>query len=129
MLLLVGAFLLSPIMSTTTLAQNNIDYGLGQVSQGLGGSLGDNDLPVVVGKIINVVLGLLGTVAIVVILIGGFKWMTAGGNDDQVGEAKKWIFSGIIGLAIILSSWAITRFVFKSLHTAITGGDLEINQE
>jgi hypothetical protein len=57
-------------------------------------------------------------VAVVIVLIGGFKWMTAGGNDDQVGEAKKWIFSGVIGLAIILSAYALASFVINQLVTA-----------
>ena len=49
--------------------------------------------------------------------------MTAGGNDEKVAEARKWIFSGIIGLAIVLSAWAIARFVLKQLATAtdVTG--------
>ena len=65
-------------------------------------------------------MGLLGIVAVVIILIGGFTWMTAGGNDEKVGEAKKWIFAGIIGLAIILSAYALSSFVIKSLIDATT---------
>lgn len=80
--------------------------------------LGTSDLVETATSIINVALGLLGIVSVVIILIGGFKWMTAGGNDEQVGEARKWIFSGIIGLAIILSAWAIARFVLNNLGTA-----------
>ena len=44
--------------------------------------------------------------------------MISGGNEDKVGEAKGLIISGIIGLAIILSAWAITKFVIGSLVTA-----------
>lgn len=94
-------------------------YGLTGVQTGLGGALGEAELPVVIGSIIRVILSLLGVVAIVIVLIGGFKWMTAGGNDDQVAEARKWLMSGVIGLAIILSAWAITQFVFSSLNRAL----------
>lgn len=80
--------------------------------------LGNQDLRVTATRIINVSLSLLGIVAVVIILIGGFRWMTAGGNDEKVGEARKWIFSGIIGLAIILSAWAIARFVLEQLGAA-----------
>ena len=65
-------------------------------------------------------MGLLGIVAVVIVLIGGFTWMTAGGNDEKVGEAKKWIFAGVIGLAIILSAYAIANFVIQNLVTATT---------
>lgn len=75
-------------------------------------------LPTTVAKIINVALSLLGIVAVVIILIGGFKWMTAGGNEEKVGEARKLILAGIVGLAIILSAFAIAKFVISALVKA-----------
>jgi len=57
-------------------------------------------------------------IAVVIILIGGFRWMTAGGNEDKVGQARKTIFAGIIGLAIILFAWGITIFVVQQLGKA-----------
>lgn len=84
--------------------------------------LGTRDIRSTVASIIKVAMGLLGIVAVVIILIGGFKWMTAGGNDEQVGEAKKWIFSGVIGLAIILSAWALANFIINQLVTATGAG-------
>jgi len=82
--------------------------------------LGDNDLQDTIAQLINVALGFLGIVAVIIILFGGFKWMTAGGNDEKVGEAKRLIIAGIIGLAIILSAYAITTFVLTSLISATT---------
>ena len=105
-------------------AEDTDTFGLGAVNTGLDDSLGNKDLRATVGSLINVALSLLGVVAVVIILIGGFKWMTAGGNDDQVGEARKWIFSGIIGLAIILSAWAIAIFVLDKLSDATGSGTL-----
>ena len=83
--------------------------------------LGSADLQETVIAIIQWILGLLGLIAVVMILIGGFKWMTAGGNDERVGQAKKWIFSGIIGLAIILSAYALSTWVINTLISATTG--------
>ncbi len=83
--------------------------------------LGNRDVRDTVASIIRVALGLLGVVALVIILIGGFTWMTAGGNDERVGQAKKWIFSGLIGLIIILSSYALSTWVIKVLVSATTG--------
>ena len=82
--------------------------------------LASADVRVTVARIITVAMSLLGIIAVVIILIGGFTWMTAGGNDEKVGEAKKWIFSGVIGLAIILSAYAIATFVINQLITATT---------
>lgn len=76
-------------------------------------------------KIINIMLGFLGLIAVVIILLGGFKWMTAGGSEDKVGEAKKLMVAGLIGLIIILSSWGLAIFVIDNLMTATGGGAAE----
>lgn len=82
--------------------------------------LGDQDLTTTIASIINTALGFLGIVAVVIILYGGFLWMTSGGNDDKVKQAKKLMISGVIGLAIILSSFAIATFVIGRLASATT---------
>ena len=87
----------------------------------IGTEIGTNptaDVRVTVARIIRVAMSLLGIVAVVIILIGGFKWMTAGGNDDQVAEARKIIIAGVVGLAVILSSYAIANFVIDQLASA-----------
>ena len=87
---------------------------------GIETGLGTTDVRVTIARIIRVAMGLLGIIAVVVILIGGFTWMTAGGNEEKVGEAKKWIFAGITGLQIVLSAYAIASFVINQLVTATT---------
>ena len=80
--------------------------------------LGVKDPREIAASIINVILGFLGIVAVIIILLGGFKWMTAGGNEDKVGEAKKLITAGIIGLVIILGAFSIATFVLNQLSAA-----------
>ena len=80
--------------------------------------LGTSDLKTTIANLIRVVLGFLGIIAVVIVLMGGFKWMTAGGNDEKVSDAKKMLIAGVIGLAIILSAYAITTFVVSSLIEA-----------
>lgn len=84
--------------------------------------LGERDPREIAATVINVLLGFLGIIAVVIILIGGFKWMTAGGNEDKVAEARKLIMAGVIGLIIVLASYAIAMFVIDQLLTA-TGAD------
>lgn len=96
----------------------NLDLGINEVANTI--ALGNRDIRQTVASIINVLMGLLGIVAVVMILIGGFKWMTAGGEEEKVGDAKKFIIQGIVGLIIILSAWAIARFVLTQLQTATT---------
>lgn len=92
-------------------------FGLDAVGDpaALGGTLGNKGLVETITGIIKIGLSLLGIIAVVIILAGGFKWMTAGGNEDKVGEARKMIISGVIGLAIIMSAFAIAQFVIGSL--------------
>jgi hypothetical protein len=78
------------------------------------------DPRVVAKNLIQVILGFLGIIAVVIILLGGFKWMTAAGNEDKVGEAKKIIVAGVIGLIIILGAWAIANFVLTNVMSAIS---------
>jgi Type IV secretion system pilin len=80
--------------------------------------LSSTDVRITVSRIIRVAMGLLGIIAVVIILIGGFTWMTAGGQAEKVEQAKQWIFAGIIGLAIILSAYAIASFVITQLYQA-----------
>ncbi len=83
--------------------------------------LGEADLVDTIAQIIRIALGFLGVFAVIIILIGGFKWMTAQGNDEDVKKAKKFIFSGIIGLVIVISAYAIASFVIDSIITATSG--------
>lgn len=85
--------------------------------------LSGQDLRITIANIIRTAMGLLGIIAVLIILYGGFKWMTAAGSEDKVGEAKKIITAGIIGLIIIISAYAIASFVVSNLVTA-TGGSL-----
>ncbi|OGL70504.1 hypothetical protein A3C17_04005 [Candidatus Uhrbacteria bacterium RIFCSPHIGHO2_02_FULL_53_13] len=82
--------------------------------------LGQGDLNTTVARVIRIVLGFLGVVALGIMLWGGVRWMTAGGNMDNVKDAQKIIAAGAVGLAIILSAFAITSFVINSLVTATT---------
>lgn len=82
--------------------------------------LGGGDVRATAANIINVALGFLGIIAVGIVLLGGFKYMISGGQEEKTTEAKQWIIAGVIGLAIILSAWAITSFVITNLLSATT---------
>lgn len=114
-----AAFAAATILPMAAYAQGDLtgkDLGLDTI----GGSvkLGGGDVRETAARIINVALGFLGIIAVVIVLIGGFKYMVSGGNEEKTSEAKNMIVAGIIGLAIILSAWAITTFVISSLLSA-----------
>ena len=78
----------------------------------------------IIVDVIKVILGFLGILAVVIILFAGFKWMTAGGNEENVAGAKKMLIAGIIGLVIILSSYALATFIINQIVGATTGATL-----
>lgn len=82
--------------------------------------LTNQDPRLVVGRIINVSLTLLGTIAVALIVYAGFLWMTAAGNDDQITKARGIIYAAVIGLVIILSAYAITNFIIGNIYKATT---------
>ena len=118
-ILSMALFILTSVFAFSLPVLASVDIWGGQydaINQNIG--LGNKDPRVTVANVINVLLGFLGIIAVVIILIGGFKWMTAGGSEDKVGEAKKLITAGIIGLIIILASWSIATFLINTLWTA-----------
>ncbi len=82
--------------------------------------MGTADLEDTVIQIVQWVLGFLGLVAVIMILIGGFQWMTAGGNEEKVASAKKIISAAVIGLIIVLLAWAIVIFVISQTSDVTT---------
>lgn len=84
--------------------------------------LGNEDPRTMAAAVINILLGFLGIIAVVIILFGGFRWMTAAGNEDQVSTAKKMIGAGVIGLIIILMAFGIAQFVLNALYNATGAG-------
>jgi hypothetical protein len=71
------------------------------------------DLIKIIFEIIRYLLSFLGVAAVLIIIYGGFLWMSAGGNEEKVGKAKKIITQAIIGLIIILLSYSLTMFVIR----------------
>ncbi len=92
----------------------------GQIGAELG--TGTADIRITIARIIRVALGFLGTVALLLVLYSGFTWMTAAGDETKIERAKKILSGAVIGLAIIMSSFAIVSYVLNSLLAATSGG-------
>ncbi|MEI6529311.1 MAG: hypothetical protein WCN88_02840 [Candidatus Falkowbacteria bacterium] len=120
-LLILTAILILPYF---VFAQNTDDKTmlgtLTSVAQTGGYATGDSsNLMTVVGTVIRAVLGLLGAIFIILMIIAGYSWMTASGNEQKVEKALSSIKRAVIGLVITLSSYAIWTFIFDKL---IKGG-------
>jgi len=96
--LAIFAFLFALLIPATTVQAVDDPYGVNDI--GIDGLSQNIEPKEAAANIINLVLGFLGLIAVIIILIGGFKWMTAGGNEEKVGEAKKLLIAGLIGSTI-----------------------------
>ena len=79
-------------------------------------------MPKIIGKVIGVLLSLVGVILVMIIIYAGFLWMTAGGNEEQVKKAKAWLTNAIVGLVITLSAYAISAFVVGQFGKVALGG-------
>ena len=79
--------------------------------------LGTNDVRETAASLIKAFMGLLGIIAVVIILMGGFQWMISGGEPEKSKKARQMIISGIIGLVIIFSAYAIAQFIISAINT------------
>ena len=111
---LVWATSLISLSPVTVNAQNLDVWGNAQNSYAEIG-LSDTDPRDVVANVIQVVLGFLGTIAVVLIIVAGFQWMTAAGSEDKIAKAKKIMTAAVIGLVIVLMAYALSTFVINAI--------------
>lgn len=108
--LLAGSAQAAFLSQNAASAINNNTYS---VQQGAG--FEDMSLGSALGTIIKAFLGVLGMIFIILMLIAGFNWMTAAGEEEKIKKATATIRTAIIGLLIIVAAYAITYFVFANL--------------
>jgi len=107
-----------------------VTEGLEQVGEQAGIATTE-DIRVIIARIIQIIFGFLGVIAIAIVIYGGFVWMTAGGSPEKVAKAKKILVNGFIGLAIVLLAFSITTYILTTLQEAIQGepGEYEYEEE
>ncbi|MFA7087865.1 MAG: hypothetical protein WC146_00800 [Patescibacteria group bacterium] len=69
----------------------------------------------IISTVISALLGLLGVIFFVLIIYGGFIWMTAQGNETKVKSATETVLNAFIGLVIVLAAYAISYFIMSKL--------------
>ncbi len=109
-------------LGTLTLLATTVETALAQTFYGVqfdpegkikqATKLPDESPTTITVNVIKWVLGFLGLVAVIMIIWGGVTWMTSAGNEEKVRKAKDILRAAIIGLVVVLLSWAMVTFVF-----------------
>jgi len=123
------AKLITFIVLVTLLANASLAFGAitedmkgGITNSGInlpGGGDAEAKAQTIVGQLINAFISLFGVIFMILIIYGGYKWMMASGREEEVSKAKDIIKSAIIGLIIVMASYAISFFVTNALQGAI----------
>lgn len=124
LILLFSFFVFS--QASTINAESLLDSQTGFTGNNeIGGTFGAKskatDIRLIVASVIKVIIGLLGIIFVSLLVWAGFKWMTSGGSDDKIKEAQDLIKTAIIGLIIVLASYAITAFVINNVIYSVEG--------
>jgi hypothetical protein len=73
-------------------------------------------IAVLAGRIINAILGIVGSLALIMFIYGGLVWMTAGGNEQRVKKGRDILSWAVLGLVVIFASYAILKLIFQALE-------------
>lgn len=69
-------------------------------------------------QVTNVVLYIVGIIAVIMLIIGGIKYVVSGGDAKKVTDAKNTVLYAIIGLVICFLAFAIVNFVISALPSS-----------
>lgn len=83
-----------------------------------GGAVGQKCVQLIIGNVIRAALGIVGSIALLMMIWGGFLWLTSMGNGEKVEKGKSTLIWATLGLVVIFGAYAITNF----LITAIASG-------
>ena len=102
---LVFAFALSPLAFAQFTTPNSGGTNLPN----------DTSLSGLIMRVINIALTIAGLIAVLFLIIGGFRYITSAGNEETAEQAKKIIINAIIGIVIIILSFVIVRVISSAL--------------
>jgi len=114
-------FILFGLQAQSVKAEDNLQDAFGirldQVAggEGAGYNISQKSPEQIIGIIIQSVLSFLGVIFLILTIYGGYLWMTASGNEEQVSKAKKTLTAAVIGVIIVVSAYAISYFVIERL--------------
>jgi len=75
--------------------------------------LGTLTIPNIVSGAIQLILVLAALIAFIFLIVGGIRWITAGGDKEKTAGAQKTLTSALVGLVIVFAAWAIMSLIGK----------------
>lgn len=69
-----------------------------------------------IGTIIRAILGVVGSLSLLMFIYGGISWMTSGGNEEKTKKAKQILVNATLGIVVIFSSYSILNWIFAIIQ-------------
>jgi hypothetical protein len=110
-----GAFFVLPVLAAQGDITDPSDTPTVTNERKLSNPLGGTSIQSVIGRAINGVMGVVGSLALLMFVYGGLLWMTSGGSQDKVKKGKDIILWSAIGMVVIFGAYALTQFVITTL--------------
>jgi hypothetical protein len=104
---------LAPQVAHAQTGADQVCAGIATAS-GAGCNGGNTSLNKIVRNGINIFSIIIGIVAVVMIMVAGFKYITAGGDSGQIGSAKNTLVYAVVGLVVVALAQSIVRFVLDN---------------
>lgn len=108
----------SPDLSNGLCAGVNLDVNSNCSSNGLTPGQANQKLNNIIHTVINLLSVIVGIVAVIMIIVGGLRYITSGGSDTSVTSAKNTILYAIIGLIIVALAQIMVRFILGKITQA-----------
>lgn len=105
------------VSAPTASAVNLVDTSCSSVT-GKGNLCGAkaDDAKVMVSKVVNLLLYVLGVIAVIVIIVGGIKFTTSDGDAGKIKGARETILYAVVGLVVAILAWSIVNFVVLKIQ-------------
>jgi len=108
-------FVLSiPLITSAAVPTSIINNGSDSTAYATGNYSLNAILSIVIGAS-RWILGIVGSLALVMFIYGGFTFLISAGSSEKIGQARKIIIAAVIGLIIVFTSFLIIKFVLSSL--------------
>ena len=109
--MMVGVFL---ALNTTPVQAINSNLTDGMNAASTGDT--PEDVESVFGTVVNVMFFIIGAVSVIMLIYGGIRYTTSGGNAASITAAKNTIIYSIVGLVVAILAYAIVNFVVTRLQ-------------
>jgi len=90
---------------------------------------GESALSGIITSIVDILSIVVGALSVIMIIVGGLRYVTSGGDSSGVASAKNTIIYAIVGLVIVLFAQVIVGFVIERAENADTGGGTDSSQQ